>query len=236
MDNLKVGLIAEGKSDLAVLYNILECVLGIERSQIKPIAPDLYADETYINKTEIEKNAFSNWTIVKQHCKDKEEIDRFFNENPLGQDLILIIQIDTEERNLKGYEVAEPAKSKTKKYSEILRENVIQKIEEWLEIPYDNILYAITIEETEAWLLALHPDRKNDTADYNDVKAKLFSELNKRLKKKEKNILKQKDAFVKYDTLSKSLGKQKVLKTARTKNRSLDLFCASLEENLVIEN
>lgn len=232
MDNLKVGIIAEGKSDLAVLYNVLVGLLGISRNQIKPIVPELTTDETYIEAVKNDKKSFSNWTIVRQNCIDKEEIDNFFNDNPFEQDLILIIQIDTAERHLKNYEVSEPPKTKDKDYSEKLRLNVITKIKEWLNQPYENLYYAIAIEETEAWMLALHEKKKNDTAEYNKAKEDYFKMLNKTLKKKEKNVLTIKDAFVKYNQLSHPFRKNKSLKTARNKNKSLDLFCSSLEEGL----
>jgi len=234
MDNLRVGVIAEGKSDHAVIANILEGILGIDiNEQVQFIVPRLTSDKTYIGAVKNDEKSFSNWTIVRQNCIDKEEIDNFFSDNPLEQDLILIIQIDTAERHLKNYEVTEPPKTKDKDYSENLRENVITKINEWLKQPYENLYYAIAIEETEAWLLALHEKKKSDTSAYNKAKEDYFKMLNKTLKKKEKNVLTIKDAFVKYKQLSQSFRKNKTLKVARTKNKSLDLFCGSLEENMI---
>jgi len=228
MENLKIGIIAEGKSDIAVLYNVLVGLLGINRNQIKPIVPDLTSDETYIDTVKNDPKSFSNWTIVRQNCINKEEIEDFFNDNPRGQDLILIIQIDTAERFEKNYDVHQPSKTKDKDYSENLRKNIILKIDEWLDQSYDNLFYAIAIEETEAWLLTLIDNGKNDTSAYQSPKEKYFRAIQKGRTKK--NVLRKK-AFEKYDELSRSLRKNKTLKIARKKNKSLDLFCISLEEN-----
>lgn len=231
-ENLRVGIIAEGKSDHAVIANVLKGVLKIERSQIDFLIPELNTDETDLNSKNPNIKSFSNWTIVKQNCVDKEEINDFFDD-PLDNEKILIIQIDTAERNEKGYEVFEPQKSKAKKYSEELRTNVIQKINQWLNHSYENIFYAITIEETEAWVLALNDQSKNDTGVYLNVKEKYFNEMSKKANKKTENILKQKDAFNKYEKLSKPLSKPRELTKARSKNHSLNLFCTSLENQLL---
>jgi len=228
MENLIIGIIAEGKSDHAVIANVLKGTLGIDiNTQVQFLVPQLDTDETDLNKGEQNILSFSNWTIVRQQCINKEVINDFFTENPLAENLALVIQIDTAERFLKNYEVTEPPKTKDKDYSETLRENIIIKIKEWLDQPYENLYYAVAIEETEAWLLPLIAKRKNDTSTYLSPKEKYFRELQK--DKKMKNVLRKK-AFEQYIELSRPLRKNKTLKTARTKNKSLDLFCLSLEE------
>ncbi len=234
MENLIIGIIAEGKSDHAVIANILKGTLGIDiNTQVQFLVPQLNADETDLNRGEQSLLLFSNWTIVRQRCIEREVINEFFEENIFAERLALVIQIDTAERFLENYEVIEPPKTKAQDYSEKLRENVILKINEWLAQPYENLFYAIPIEETEAWLLALHEKKKSDTAEYNKPKEDYFKALNKILKKKEKNVLKIKDEFIKYKNLSWDLRKNKTLKKARSKNKSLDLFCISLEEGLM---
>lgn len=52
-----------------------------------------------------------------------------------------------------------------------LRTNVVHKINQWLDNNYiDNLAYAITIEETESWLLTLHENTTSETAKYNQPK------------------------------------------------------------------
>lgn len=238
MEHLIIGIIAEGKSDHAVIANILKG-LGINiNEQVQFLIPQLNADKTDLNQNRQNVLSFSNWTIVRQHCIDKKAIDSFFEENYLfTENLALIIQIDTAERFLKHYEVIEPPKNNADNYSEVLRENVIAKINEWLGKPYDNLFYAITIEETDAWVLALHEKKNIDTSAYEDPKKQYNKVINHKQKsKKERGILKIKDAFRKNTILSSKLATNKGLKTARKKNRSLDLFCTSLESCVKIEN
>lgn len=234
MEDLRIGIVAEGKSDAAVITNILKGILKVNKSQFKYILPQVYKDETELNDTAAKKDNFSNWTLVKQACIDENEINEFLN-SQLDEERILIIQIDTAERNLKGYEVLKPEKSKTKKYSAELRTNVIQKINEWLDEPYENIFYAIAIEEIDAWLLTLIHTKKNDTGEYLNVKSKFNKEINKNTNRKFKNLLKLKDAFIKYGGLSEPFSKPKELNKARNKNHSLNLFCASLEGRFSIK-
>jgi len=228
MEDLRIGIIAEGKGDAAVIRNILKGILKVDKSQFKYILPQIYKDETDLNTDTDHQEKPVGWTIVKKECIEKIEINKFLN-NPVDDEKILIIQIDTAERNLKGYEVYEPTKSKTQKYYNELRGNVINNIKEWLNEPFENIFYAIAIEETEAWLLTLIHTRKNDTGEYLNVKRKFNIEINKNANRKFKNTLKLKDEFIKNDMLSNSLSNQRELKKARSKNRSLGLFCASLE-------
>lgn len=234
MENLIIGIIAEGPSDHAVITNILEGTLGINiNTQIQYLVPQLSKDKTDRRKSEQNILSFSGWTVVRKQCIDKEVIDDFFEVNPLAENLALVIQLDTAERFDENYEVTEPPKNNDENYSEDLRENIIAKIEEWLEIPYENIFYAIAIEETDAWVLALHEKKNIDTSIYEDPKKEYNKFLNhKQRSKKERNILKIKDAFKRNVILSSKLATNKGLRIARKKNKSLDLFCISLEEDL----
>jgi len=228
-----IGIISEGPSDHAVIGNVLKGTLKIDlNTQVQYLSPELYADETELNKGELNILSFGGWTSVKRQCIEKEVINRFFEEYSLVSDnLALVIQIDTAERNLINYEVIDPQKTKNQNYSENLRKNIIIKINEWLNHPYENLFYAIAIEETEAWLLALYEKKKNDTSEYNKPKEECLEKVLPRvLKSKEKKVLSYKDEFIKYGNLSRKLRKPKELTKARTKNKSLDLFCLSLEE------
>lgn len=234
MENLIIGIIAEGPSDHAVITNILEGTLGINiNTQIQYLVPQLSKDKTDRRKSEQNILSFSGWTVVRKQCIDKGVIDDFFEVNPLAENLALVIQIDTAERFDENYEVTEPRKSNDNNYSENLRENIIAKIDAWLEMPYENIFYAVAIEETDAWVLALHEKKNVDTSVYEDPKKVYNKFLNhKQRSKKERNILKIKDAFKRNMILSSKLATNKGLRIARTKNKSLDLFCISLEEGL----
>ena len=91
---MRVAIFAEGRSDQAVIQNILKGSLGIDRDDILLIFPENFYDETDLHSTDI--NKFSNWTIVKNECETRERISTFFDIEL--SDAFAIIQIDTAER------------------------------------------------------------------------------------------------------------------------------------------
>jgi len=217
-----MGIIAEGKSDLAVIKNILKGKLGIDSSQLQYLQPDMAYDETDLHNRSAKK--FSNWALVRQSCIERKKFSDFFSVDEIR---FIIIQIDTAEAGYKNYEVERPAKNG--KYSGELRNRVIKKINEWTENQFtDQFFYAIAIEETEAWVLTIYSDRPNDTCSYTDPKAELNRVLNKKLSAKQKQIFK-KNEFDKFDKISENFRKSKKLNSYMLLNESLKLFCESLE-------
>lgn len=73
---MKVGIIAEGKADQAVIANILKALIDIDRSDLHFIQPEHYLDETDLQNS---KNTFSNWELVFKECSEKEKIKDFFD-------------------------------------------------------------------------------------------------------------------------------------------------------------
>lgn len=199
------GIVAEGKSDIAVLINILKGSLNIDRSEIIPLVPQLEYDETDLGQMPPE--AFSNWTLVKKQCIEKGAILPFLD-NPFDEHPVLIIQIDTAECEDIGYDVVRPQKSGNPNYSDTLRNLVVQKIKDWHQMEDDSqILYAICIEETDAWILTAYSN--SNTSKYPNPKAKLDKELNRVLTGKDRKTLSDKNSLRKHDVLSKSFRKQK---------------------------
>ncbi len=72
-----IGIIAEGKSDLAVIKNILKGKLGIDSSQLQYLQPGIAYDETDLHNRSAEK--FSNWDIVRQSCIERKKFSDFFS-------------------------------------------------------------------------------------------------------------------------------------------------------------
>lgn len=224
---MQIGIIAEGKSDVAVITNVLKGVVNIDTSDIFPLLPELEFDETDLYEMRIEQ--FSNWTLVKESCENREKFDVFLNS--VDEERYIVIQIDTAERFNSGYDIPKPIKPRKdfNNYSEELRNNVVEKINFWLQYQYSNkLFYAVAIEETEAWILPLYDNFNYDTSKINTPKEKIFSILNKAFSKKERNrILKNENMYQKYLLLSKGLT-GKLLNNAKQKNKSLELFCDSL--------
>jgi len=220
-----IGIIAEGKSDLAVIRNILKGKIQLDSSNMTFLQPELDFDETDIHN--MSKEQFSNWELVKQACVEKNKLVDFFS---VEEERYIILQIDTAEAEEINYEVERPEKRANPDYSRVLRNNVIDKINEWLENQFnEQIFYAIAIEETEAWVLTIYTDQKRDTCKYNDPKDELYKVLNRKLSKKDINkILKCDNELEKFDKLSQKFRRKKDLMRYVNLNESLKIFCDSL--------
>ena len=226
---MRIGIIAEGFADANVIKAIVKKLLGYDGADMRVLRPEEAFDET-----DLQEMNFSNWQLVLESCKDGEFIGAFIDS--LEGDAILIVHMDTAERGQVGYDVNEPQRTKGvdyATYSEQLRQNVIQKINALIAEPYrEKVVYAIAIEETDAWLIPLFENKKGDTASR--VRAKetlaMLISADKKLKK----------AYV--DTVHKSLDYGKLgkeltndLKNCRRRNRSLDLFCVDIESKKPVE-
>ena len=222
---MRVAIFAEGRSDAAVLTTILRGWLGINRTDIDYRVPELDYDETDMSQMSV--NQFSNWTIVKQNCLEQTQFYRFFNSTENAH--FAIIQLDTAERHLIGYEILEPNKTNTDDYSSVLRQNVVEKINNWLTNSYrDKLAFAVTIEEMEAWLLTIYEKTTTETAKYNQPKERFWQHVFPKFSLKDKNSIKNQPVFQQYLTLSKGFTKKKTLVDCCKRNVSLKLFCESL--------
>jgi hypothetical protein len=215
---MRIGIISEGHADRAVITNILIGHQEIEKDHIIPLRPSLTTDET--DKAHIAAEAFSSWTVVKKECEERELIDAFFAFE--GQDYI-IIHLDTAEAD--QYGVDRPAKTET--YCEELYLLVREEIAKWLEGNYlDNILHAIAIEETEAWLLPIFQSR--DSTGLANPK-KQFDRI---LGKQKIDTTSNYDNFLK---ISKPLSKGKEIKKGKylEYNCSLKAFLEEINEKII---
>jgi hypothetical protein len=152
---MRVGIIAEGRADLAVLANIVRGQLGIDRQDIQPLRPEYDLDATDLHALAPEQ--FSNWCHVRDECRSLQRIDDFLH-SPLDDELLVVIQIDTAEAELSGYEVTRPENTKDDAYATELCRRVAETLDEWLAgRKSKQICYAIAVEETDAWVLTLYP-------------------------------------------------------------------------------
>ncbi len=226
---MQVGVIAEGRSDQAVIANILKGKLGIDLALITFIQPEFYYDETDLQRDgyqQMARNEFGGWVLVKNCCTEKSRIEEFIG--VFEEERPVVIQIDTAEAHLEGYEVEKLDKTNPS-YSSTLRQNVIAKISGWLDGQFsEHLYYAVTIEEIEAWLLPIHGENAPETAKFNTPKERLFRLLNATLTGKDKKVL-QLPLYNQYLELSKEFKKPKLLVQHCRKNESLFLFCQSLE-------
>lgn len=227
---MKIGIIAEGKSDVSVIRNILKGILGIDLSDTTALVPDLEYDETDIYKHTMSDDEYSNWTIVKHNCEEKSKISNFLDY--IDDDRFLIIHIDTDTRFEKGYEVSEPEHIVTEEDCGLLHTNISNKMIEWLDNKYlDKIKFAIAIQEIDSWILPIYKDSRKMSDLEIDAKDKLFREINRdRIKGFRKKVFSlEKDKLNQYALLSKPLSKKKILLKVRESSHSLTKFIQSLE-------
>lgn len=215
----RIAIIAEGRPDQAVIDNIIQAYNRAYNQDYEVILvrPDLSEDITDIKL----KNdaAAGGLARVRKDCQEGTLLEKFFDLDFEETDF-LVLQLDTAE--IEQYEVVRPDK-KEADYSTQLRANIIATIKDsWLQESYnDKILYAIAIEELEAWMLTLHS--KRDTSISTNPKQKL-----KTLLSKNKNNSTA-ESYDNYELLTKDFKKLKKLKKAYKLNESLELFCVELE-------
>lgn len=217
---MRIGVISEGHSDRAVITNIILGVSGLDSGDIIGLLPKYKLDETDL--AALHDKRFSNWTHVKRECEEKEMISAFLSIE--GQDFV-VIHIDSAEAE--DYHIDRPRRDKD--YCLILRKLIIDEIQKWLGGEHiDKIMYAVAIEETEAWLLSLLTPIADTSATVRP-KEKFKYEMKKRDRKSHTN----EDS---YAELSKPFhkGKRSIIEKLITTNCSLEEFYKEVQEKLSV--
>jgi len=225
MRNQNIGIISEGVEDQGVLKTILRA-FDFDGSEIKLIRPGLAFD---INDNQQTIGTFQG---VKNACIGKN------NQRPDFENAFdyldcnnIIIQIDTAEIDRQDFIFVRPQKNEN--YSKELRNLVISLINNWLDNNYkEKILYAISIEEMEAWCLTIF-EQKN-TVEIVNSKDKLRNHLDKNnlTYQKLKINTKKKSEYFETFTSKNKFNKLKNLKQFAEYNQSLKDFINSLEEKI----
>lgn len=227
---MQIGIIAEGKGDCAILRNILWSILEDEPRFLRP---EFELDETDLNEQEgyqsMNPAAFSSWTLVKKDCVEKVRLQSFLvDDNIFEEERAIILQLDTAECELAGYDVVRPDK-KQDSYCDDLRIAVIKQINTWLEGNYTSQLYyAICIEEMEAWLLPLYENKDSSTSA--DPKKRFNRIIHQKVstdKKFKKKVDQCRTEFETMDCYSSLFKKKKNLTKALKFNASLKAFVDS---------
>ena len=220
---MRIGIIAEGRGDLAVISNILRGRLGIESEHIQFLRPEYNLDETDLHTLSEEQH--SNWEVVKQECVDCTRLQDFL-ESPLDEERLVVIHIDTDQVEHPNFGVKRP-QGKGEEYVLRLRQLVASKLKEWLAgRGAKRTRYAIAVEETDAWVLTLYSAK--DTSALPNAKERLKRELNRRYPEATRKRLFLYTTFDHYDELSRDFRKDKKLRECATRNHSLRLFLESL--------
>lgn len=219
---MRVGLVTEGRGDLAVLVNILKGKLGLDLEDVQFIRPEYDMDETDVHDQG--EALRGGWGRVKRECVERGRI-REFVENAIDEEILVVIQIDTAEAHEPGFAVERPRRD-APEYADVLRQRVVERINAWLEGDVGRVLHAVAVEEIEAWVLTIHSTR--DTAAYGDPKRQLNTVINKTLSEKDRKRHFQLKEYAQMDALSRSFRKLRDLENFAERNRSLQLFVDSL--------
>ena len=208
------GLIAEGETDHAVLENILLGVSGEDISdEITILQPDI--DET----TKGTLQEFGGWYNVFQYCLSEDFRDSFQRVQ------YVVIQIDTDVSEHTHYDIKQTDESGKKLIPAVLVEKVKEKFEQiivkefgqdFLQNHQDRILFAISVDEIECWLLPLYY-ADNIKSKSNNCDFKLHEKAGKFEKKSND-----------YDKISKDFRKSKTLLKMYQENPSLKIFLDSV--------
>lgn len=216
---MRIGIISEGHADRAVITNILMGATGIDRNDIEALRPIYNLDET--DKALINPQSFSTWSVVKEECETRNLIDGFLAFE--GQDFV-VIHMDTAEAD--EYGIHRPDKN-SELFSMKLRNLVIQQINTWLnEDLSDSILYAVAIEEIEAWILTIYD--KSDSTKSAQPKEKLDKICGRKGLNSTSN-------YKNFLDLSKPLSKQRDINRGKylTYNLSLKAFYEEVQKKVL---
>jgi hypothetical protein len=220
---MRVGIIAEGRGDLAVLRNILQGALGLDPDDVQFLRPEYDLDATDLHA--MREDQFSNWGHVRAECLDRAKI-RAFVEGPVDEARLVVIHLDTAEAGQANYPVERPDRG-APGYADVLRGRVVAVIDAWLGGEFAAVVrHAVAVEETEAWVLTLHLD--DDTSRLPRPKERLKSELQRRLDDRERKRLSQMGEFQRSDRLSKDFRRAKTLTGCAARNASLRAFLSAL--------
>lgn len=167
---MRVGIIAEGRSDFAVLANILKGKLGINRNQLTPLRPRFALDETdlAVGRGPQQPDEYSNYALVLADCSAPHDKLLSFLDTQIAEERFVVVHIDTDKCHTPEIGVVRPPrkpKEAAEGYTAALRGLVAAKIEALLGAELSKgVCLAVAVEETEAWLLTLwDPEDPRDT-------------------------------------------------------------------------
>lgn len=216
------GLVAEGPSDHAVLENIL---LGLFEDDISDEITTLQPIRGATDENAIK--AFGGWYKVFEYCRSEDFRGAFQSIQ------YLVIQIDTDVSEQTHYDIKQTDET-GKKFSP---ENLVEKVKEKFEQIITNefgqdfwdkynhrILFAISVNEIECWILPLY---------YTDKTQAITNNCDYKLHQKAGKFEKE---YKDYDKISKGFRKAKTLKNSYPQNPSLKIFVESvLAKNIILD-
>ena len=217
---INIGLITEGITDQIVIRHILLGYFGEDNIEIRDLQP------------EKNKDKFGNWLNVFNYCHSND-----FRLSLKANDY-LIIQIDTDVSQEKGFDI-----SQTDENGDLVNpEELIRKVKaklveligtEFYQEYYNKIIFAISVHSIECWLLPLYyqDSNKQKTERCFNLLGKKINELYNQKKIKFYFDLKNKTKISKhYREISKEYLNIKKLEKGYPHNPSFKVFIEELQK------
>ena len=212
------GLITEGETDQHILKHILIGYFNDPDLVVRNLQPA--ADETDAEAM----SAFGGWVNVFNYCQPE------YLEGALKRNDFIVVQVDTDVSEQKGFDVGKLDKSGQRLPVSDLILKVIERFQEVFSQDFETtfweenknrILFAVSVESIECWLLPLFYNDNTKSA-INSCLSKVNQYL---IKNNEKPIPNNKNGAVPtYRKLSRQLMKNKVLKESYPQNPSFKIF------------
>lgn len=210
-----LGLISEGITDQIVIDNILHGYFNIDDVDLRPLVP--VRDET-------DQSRFvgaSGWTAVREYVKSSN-----FDEAFLFLDYV-ILHLDTDV--CEEYGVSRREEGEELAPLDLLNK-VKAKFREWMgdevfERRKDRILFAISVDSIECWLLPLYYE---NTKAQRQKTVNCLGTLNQALSKSLKFTVDAKNPDY-YNRASEDYSNHRVLRRLYKHNPSLNAFIEELE-------
>lgn len=227
-----ISVISEGVEDQGVITTIFKAY-GFDSTEIRAIRPGLAEDATDRHANQQTIGTFQG---VKNACIGIDGIRPDFKRALLLENCnYIVIHIDTAEIDNHNFPFVRPQKVDNVNYCTELRGLVIAEIDGWLEGYYKaNLLYAIAIEEIEAWCLTAV--EKRDTSLITNSKYLLSTHLgrnNLTYNKLKLDPTKNKKHYFEKITTEMKFHKIKRLKEYAEFNMSLMDFVLSIDERFL---
>ena len=219
---MRIGIIAEGPADVAVLTNVLRGALAIDSEAVRFLRPDLQADETDAHTQA--PGRFSNFETVIEDCQQGELIEDFLTAE--DEEGWVVVHLDAAEHYRITF-APEVLAAHPEQTPEAIRQRLCLQLARWLAPRHlPRICRAIAVHEMDAWVLPLFDEKLRDTSAPRDAKGRLADALQRQ------DIDEQKYGATTYARrlrLSKDLARRKHLQRCAERNFSLRLFLDELQ-------
>src|SRR5689334_6915002 len=105
---MRVGVVAEGPADIAVIRSIVKATLGLDAADVDQLRPELQTDESSLGAPG--KSPFGGCEVVKEECV-KQSIITTYLTSGLQDTRLVVVQIDTAECEHPNFGATRPDKS-----------------------------------------------------------------------------------------------------------------------------